>query len=74
MQEAPQFLNGPESPAQFPGDESPSSEGPQTIPAPLIGAEYLTLEQLARELGLSERTLARWHVQRIGRSRELLFT
>ena len=28
--------------------------------------EFLTKEQLARELGRSTRTLDRWHVQRIG--------
>ncbi len=32
----------------------------------LLGADYLPQETLARELGVSERTLARWHVLRIG--------
>jgi hypothetical protein len=31
-----------------------------------ILAGYIALEQLARELGVSERTLARWHAMRLG--------
>jgi predicted DNA-binding transcriptional regulator AlpA len=58
MSKAAEFLNGSDSPAE--------SDAAQAMSAPLIGTEYLTLQQLARELGLSPRTLARWHVQRVG--------
>ena len=33
--------------------------------APLLGDEFLSPESLARELGISPRTLARWHVERV---------
>ena len=33
---------------------------------PLLGDDYLTQQDLARELHVSVRTLARWHVERIG--------
>ena len=33
---------------------------------PLLGSDYLSQETLARELNVSERTIARWHVLRIG--------
>jgi predicted DNA-binding transcriptional regulator AlpA len=46
---------------------------PVTEPAPgLLGREFLTQSQLAGELGLSERTLARWHVERTGPPRVCL--
>lgn len=32
----------------------------------LLGSDYLSQETLARELNVSERTIARWHVLRIG--------
>jgi predicted DNA-binding transcriptional regulator AlpA len=31
-----------------------------------ITAEYMEPQELARELGKSERTLHRWHVERVG--------
>jgi len=33
---------------------------------PLLGDDYLTQQDLARELHVSVRTIARWHVERIG--------
>lgn len=32
---------------------------------PLLSGEFLSPEALARELGVSPRTLARWHVERV---------
>jgi len=37
---------------------------PDTESSPL--ADYLTKDQLARQLGRSTRTIDRWHTQRIG--------
>jgi len=36
---------------------------------PLLGGDYLTPAQLALELGVSERTLHRWHTERVGAPR-----
>ncbi len=40
-------------------DELPSDR------PPLLGDEFLTPDSLARELGISSRTLARWHTERV---------
>ena len=40
--------------------------------APLLGTEYLTPDGLARELHVSDRTLARWHVERVGPPRVVI--
>jgi excisionase family DNA binding protein len=42
------------------------------LPTPAILADYLTPEQLALQLGVSERTVARWHAMRIGPPRVTL--
>jgi hypothetical protein len=34
--------------------------------APLIGGEFIKPDDLARELGVSPRTVARWHARREG--------
>jgi hypothetical protein len=39
---------------------------PPTTGIPLLGNDYLTQQDLARELRVSVRTIARWHVERIG--------
>jgi hypothetical protein len=39
---------------------------PTTTGIPLLGDDYLTQQDLARELNVSVRTIARWHVERIG--------
>ena len=41
-------------------------------PEALLGADFLTAEQLAQALGFSERTLARLHVRRQGPPRVVL--
>ena len=47
-------------------EESPvSPNAPESTP-PLLGADYLTAESLAKQLGFSPRTLARLHVRRLG--------
>ena len=38
----------------------------QSVANPLLGDEFLTPDALARELGKSPRTLARWNVLRCG--------
>lgn len=38
----------------------------QSSASPLLGDEFLTPDALARELGKSSRTLARWNVLRCG--------
>jgi hypothetical protein len=39
---------------------------PETPTAPAVLADYFTREELAPELGITVRTLARWDVLRIG--------
>jgi excisionase family DNA binding protein len=41
-------------------------------PSFVIGAQFLTPDDLARELGASPRTLARWHSRRIGPPRTVI--
>ena len=46
--------------------ELENSEAKQTDQVPSILAGYMTPKDLARELGVSERTIARWHHFREG--------
>lgn len=48
-----------------------SKTGPEKDQS-LLSHEYLTPDGLARELGTSPRTLARWHAQRIGPPRTII--
>ena len=48
-------------------DEDDSLDSPRdSTPRPLLGDDYITPEALAKELGISNRTLERWRVSRIG--------
>ena len=44
----------------------------RNVAEPLLGSDFLTADALARELGVSPRTIARWHVGRTGQPRVCL--
>ena len=47
-------------------ETQPSSTIKPEHAASLLGAEFLAPDDLARELGISPRTLHRWHTERAG--------
>ena len=42
------------------------------VPCSIIGDEYMTREALAKDLGVSVRTIDRWHILRVGPPRTQL--